>query len=64
MCTVNPLLSPPPLSNKPPLSRQQIIATYFEEDLGEAGRCCDISALAEKPLTDLAMTYMGSKVKN
>lgn len=72
------------------LCRQQFIARYFEEDLGETCKCCDIcqqdnvredkdltvharniieclrqiSALEGKPkLTDLAMTYMGSKAK-
>ena len=72
------------------LCRQQFIARYFDENLGEACDCCDIcqedsfqeqkdltlharnvidclrqiSALEGKPkLTDLAMTYMGSKAK-
>ena len=72
------------------LCRQQFIARYFDENLGEACDSCDIcqedsfqeqkdltlharnvidclhqiSALEGKPkLTDLAMTYMGSKAK-
>ena len=72
------------------LCRQQFIARYFDENLGEACDCCDIcqedsfqeqkdltlharnvidclrqiSVLEGKPkLTDLAMTYMGSKAK-
>ena len=72
------------------LCRQQFIAKYFEEELGDSCKCCDICqedsvrevkdftphaknvieclnqlrAIQPKlKLTDLAMTYMGSKAK-
>ena len=57
------------------LCRQQCICKYFQEELGEPCKSCDIcqkdTVLQEKDLTDLtdkdlselAMTYMGSKAR-